>query len=78
MSYCTNRTYINSKLTIPDIDECDNNPCQNGGRCTNVDGSFSCSCTDGWKGSVCDQGNLKEINKKLAFLWFTGDLLIYS
>uniref|UniRef100_K1QJF5 Protocadherin Fat 4 n=1 Tax=Magallana gigas TaxID=29159 RepID=K1QJF5_MAGGI len=37
------------------INECDNNPCQNGGQCTNSEGSFTCSCTDGWEGPVCDQ-----------------------
>lgn len=43
---------------FPDVNECDNNPCQNGGQCTNSEGSFTCSCTDGWEGPVCVQGNL--------------------
>lgn len=56
---------VNSLMTVDlhlftNINECDNNPCQNGGRCTNSEGSFTCSCTDGWEGPVCDQGNLNK------------------
>lgn len=48
--------YNYSKRMFSDINECENSPCQNGGRCTDSEGSFTCSCTDGWEGQVCDQG----------------------
>merc|ERR1719262_718552 len=34
--------------TCADIDEFNSGPCKNGGTCTNSDGSYSCSCQDGW------------------------------
>lgn len=48
-----------------DINECENSTCQNGGRCTDSEGSFSCSCTDGWEGPVCDQSNHSTCDKTL-------------
>jgi len=38
-----------------DFNECENNPCQNGGVCAE-DGldSFNCTCTEGWAGPICD------------------------
>ena len=38
------------------IDYCTPNPCQNGGRCTNGQDSFTCRCLDGFTGITCDQG----------------------
>lgn len=45
-------------LNYSDINECENgsNPCHNGGSCNSNDGSFTCSCVDGWAGSLCTQG----------------------
>ena len=28
-----------------DINECESDPCQNGGTCANTDGSFNCMCS---------------------------------
>ncbi|KAL3837461.1 hypothetical protein ACJMK2_022815, partial [Sinanodonta woodiana] len=37
-----------------DIDECNNtNSCQNGGTCSNLDGSYNCICASGWSGTNC-------------------------
>ncbi|XP_055958296.1 delta-like protein 1 [Patella vulgata] len=33
-----------------DIDECEESICQNNGTCTNTNGSYSCSCLQGYKG----------------------------
>ncbi|XP_041473675.1 transmembrane protease serine 9-like [Lytechinus variegatus] len=38
-----------------DIDECENNPCLNGGQCDNNEGSYSCSCNGGYTGVNCEQ-----------------------
>jgi len=38
------------------IDECTiAMPCQNGGECTDTDGSFNCACAEGYTGAVCDE-----------------------
>lgn len=51
-------------LTFTDINECDTNPCENGGLCTNSKGSFTCSCLGGWRGPACNQGKfLNEIQE---------------
>lgn len=36
--------------------KCGNNPCQNGGSCTELDAEFQCSCAPGYRGKKC-QGN---------------------
>jgi len=39
-----------------DINECLNNPCENGGNCTNTPGSYMCMCPSGWTGPRCNLG----------------------
>uniref|UniRef100_K1RE62 Neurogenic locus notch-like protein n=1 Tax=Magallana gigas TaxID=29159 RepID=K1RE62_MAGGI len=39
----------------PDINECLRNPCQNGGTCSNNNGSYTCMCAHGWTGTLCNQ-----------------------
>jgi cysteine-rich repeat protein len=37
-----------------DVDECADDPCENGGACTNTTGSFSCDCAGtGYSGTTC-------------------------
>ena len=50
-----------------DIDECKNNPCKNGGKCTNTHGSYRCSCPSGFSGKNCENG--KEMIKTLVYRW---------
>lgn len=38
------------------IDECANNPCQNG-ECTDGINAFYCLCPDGYTGTLCETGN---------------------
>lgn len=45
---------------LPDIDECTTNPCSNGARCVNIDGSYVCNCPSGWTASLCTIGLLKK------------------
>lgn len=40
-----------------DINECDNNPCDANGICTNTPGSFSCACKKGYKGNGRKDGH---------------------
>ena len=34
-------------------DPCLNNPCQNGGTCTQTEQDFTCVCSPGWQGRLC-------------------------
>ncbi|ETE63893.1 Protein delta-like 1, partial [Ophiophagus hannah] len=36
-----------------DIDDCEPNPCENGGTCTDIGKSFHCSCPIGYGGVLC-------------------------
>lgn len=39
-----------------DMNQCMDNPCQNGGTFTNNDGCFTCTCADGWRRKLCNEG----------------------
>ena len=41
-----------------EVDECDSDPCLNGGRCQDGVNGFMCDCPDGFVGDVCDGGEL--------------------
>lgn len=45
-----------------DIDECDLDPCLNGGTCENHNGTYNCSCDDGYEGENCETANCDEID----------------
>ena len=53
---CDGFRILNETFFLTDINECDGGPCKNGGTCANSDGSYSCSCQDGWTGNDCTQG----------------------
>ena len=39
-----------------DINECAENPCQNGADCQNTQGSYRCNCAAGFTGTHCETG----------------------
>ena len=46
-------------ITLTDltgIDECESNPCQNNGTCSDQLGGFNCSCVPGFYGDRCEIG----------------------
>ena len=51
--------------TSVDVNECQSNPCENGGTCLNEIGSYHCSCSRGFSGKHC-QGN------QLSNDWFVS------
>lgn len=40
----------------PDVDECQSEPCKNGGTCWDLPGSFTCYCPEGFVGTQCETG----------------------
>ena len=40
------------------INECDHNPCQHGGECTDDIASFTCNCPAGYDGDTCNNSKL--------------------
>ena len=49
---------INSNLHIslyilPDVDDCDPTPCENGATCVDDHDGYTCQCTEQWFGDNC-------------------------
>ena len=47
--------------TLIEVDECESQPCQNGGDCTNKVGFFECNCTAGYEGVQCETGSFSQL-----------------
>ena len=45
-------------FVLIEIDECDSNPCGNGGTCNDYMNEFNCTCASGYEGTLCETGNL--------------------
>ena len=43
---------------MPDINECNSDPCQNGATCTDEVNGYACGCADGYTGTLCETGNI--------------------
>ena len=41
-------------FTIAEVNECQPNPCKNGGDCYETGDSFQCTCNRGYKGEYCE------------------------
>lgn len=41
-------------LPFTDINDCESNPCKNGGTCIDGVNSYKCICSDGWEGAYCE------------------------
>ena len=50
------RTFLHCDCSVLDINECDTDPCENGGTCDNTIGSFTCTCVAGYDGATCQNG----------------------
>uniref|UniRef100_A0A8W8MSX3 EGF-like domain-containing protein n=1 Tax=Magallana gigas TaxID=29159 RepID=A0A8W8MSX3_MAGGI len=73
----TSITHQKSKRN--DMNQCLDNPCQNGGTFTQKDGCFTCSCTDGWTGARCNEAvsNLALNKPAKQSSRFTGEGVTY-
>ena len=47
-----------TQFIFTDIDECASNPCDNGAMCINLQNQYTCTCTGGWQGTHCEQGDV--------------------
>lgn len=47
---------IRDNLSLPDIDECQSNPCRNSGICVDEANGHKCECLSGYTGPICDTG----------------------
>ena len=41
---------------LSEFDECESDPCQNDGTCTDVSKHYTCTCVDGYVGVNCETG----------------------
>ena len=48
-------------LLYLDIDDCANNPCENGGTCIDEINDFTCTCVPGYEGLTCSIGTNSNI-----------------
>ena len=42
--------------TVSEIEECLSNPCQNSATCNELVNGYTCTCADGFTGTICDLG----------------------
>ena len=50
-----------------DIDECDSDPCQNGGTCINGLAEFTCHCDKDWEGDTCSELKYKHCGQEPCY-----------
>lgn len=44
--------------SFTDIDECDSEPCANGGTCYDFENRYQCQCVEGYDGDQCEIGKI--------------------
>ena len=49
----THKLYEVGMFSLSDTDDCQPNPCQNGGVCIDGVNSFTCNCAPGFEGDTC-------------------------
>lgn len=57
-------------LPFTDINDCESNPCKNGGTCIDGVNSYKCICSDGWEGAYCETS---ESAAALGDRWLQGE-----
>ena len=48
-------------MFVVDVNECNSNPCRNGGTCTDRVNEYTCKCPSGYNGDNCETSK-SEIN----------------
>ena len=57
-------------LCFAEIDNCDSQPCRNGGKCSNAVNSYKCACAKGYLGSTCEIGTLNNTCRVCILFFF--------
>ena len=57
---CSNRRFCTAELCLAETagdsnNECDPDPCQNGGECHDGQDAYTCQCTEGFTGDNCEE-----------------------
>ena len=61
---------IASLVPTLDINECQSNPCQNGGTCIDAANKYTCNCVLGYSGANCETSMFKVyLNIFVFFGW---------
>lgn len=57
----------------PDINDCESNPCENGGTCIDKVSVYKCICADGWEGDHCEisESHLSRLLARFVFVDLT-------
>lgn len=48
--------------------QCENEPCKNGGTCTELDNGFDCTCPKGYRGKTCEGMRILVTMKMILFM----------
>ena len=62
-----NKCALMIKMLLCWSDECDSNPCGNGGTCNDYINEFNCTCASGYEGTLC---NLVMMKKAFVRNWY--------
>ena len=66
--------YEIDSIIFSDIDNCDPNPCLNGGVCTNGNNFYTCNCKEGHSGKNCTGSMFHHIDSfKINLVLVGGD-----
>ena len=57
-------------------DDCASEPCHNDGACVDGLGEFTCQCTSGYTGSLCDDGRLLQVHQTLVIIRCISKLIV--
>ncbi|XP_038051060.1 protein eyes shut homolog isoform X2 [Patiria miniata] len=68
---------VDPAVTAMDEDNCDPNPCMNGGSCTDGVNSYVCTCVEGFTGNDCEIG-LRSVTIVLNVRGVNGTALVFS
>ena len=54
---CFVNVYIAHRfIAVSDTNECGSSPCENGGRCSDLENKYHCRCKGGFTGLNCEKG----------------------
>ena len=63
-------------LNVSEIDECVSDPCQNSATCNEIVNGYTCTCADGYTGTLCEAG-LYSFCALLAFVQMTQRIVAH-